>query len=682
MKKRPFISIYLLIFVVAGYVQAGEEYAAKLKKFEDYVTRQMKESQTPGLAIGFMKDDYVWVKGFGYADLENQLPTRENSSYRLGSVTKPMTATAVLQLVESGKINLDAEVQTYVSYFPKKPWPITVRELLGHLGGISHYKNYDLEGHIKEHKTTREAIAIFENFDLVAQPGTKFSYSSYGYNLLGAVIEGASGESYGQYMQDHIWNQAGMNDTHMDDPSQIIANRVRGYRLVDGKVKNSEAIDISSRFAAGGTRSTIPDLLKFAKALIDGKLLSPASFDSMSTSMVTKDGRLTDYGMGWDTEGINGHFEISHSGGQQETRTILYIFPTMHFAVAAATNYEDGTPNLFARRLYETITGETFRPEFYSNQQTAKLMNQAIQSIFNDGASYFDKYRKAFTTNERENAEAFAYFQKIIATKETAKQIENGRHPNTGQPFVKMGSYMTSRVENKSADGLDLFNDYIALYHRDSKIPKQYRFSSSFEKQLQQWKSSWDKTNIAEIRDLNLTPQPEIEAAGVLLKRTFAGASVYPDLSQSLSEEVRQLSAAGQMDKAAKVAEYSVDVYPESDRAQTTLAVIRVMQANESDAITRLKKASALNPDGSASAENLNSIAYELNEMNRTKEALNLLRIAENLYPKSASLYDSAGELYLKLEQKDKAIESFKKALELDPNLENSKKMLEKLTGQ
>ena len=141
-----------------------------IKEFEKFIGEQMALDKVPGLSMGFMKGDFTWAKGFGYSDLENKVTAKPESSYRLASITKTITAIAVLQLAEEAKIDLDAEVQTYVPYFPKKKWPVTIRLLLGHLGGISHYKNYDEEGHIKVHKDTKEALAIFQDFDLVAEP--------------------------------------------------------------------------------------------------------------------------------------------------------------------------------------------------------------------------------------------------------------------------------------------------------------------------------------------------------------------------------------------------------------------------------------------------------------------------------------------------------------------------------
>ena len=275
MKKR-FLFPFLLLLVFQTCFAQQKIPAPQLDEFRKFMQSQIQKDQIPGMTIGYISwnenNETLWVEGFGYSDIENNVAAKAETAYRLGSISKTMTATAVLQLVEQGKIDLDAEIQKYVPYFPKKKWPITVRQLLGHLGGISHYQNYDVEGRIKEHKNTREAIAIFENFDLVGQPGT-YTYSSYGYNLLGAAIEGASGMSFGDYMKKNIWDPMEMKNTRIDDPDALIPNRARGYRILDGEIKNSEFVDMSSRFGAGGTRSTIPDVLKFAKELASGKLL-------------------------------------------------------------------------------------------------------------------------------------------------------------------------------------------------------------------------------------------------------------------------------------------------------------------------------------------------------------------------------------------------------------------------
>jgi CubicO group peptidase (beta-lactamase class C family) len=339
-------------------------YAKRLQAFEDRVRAWMKKEGVPAFTIGFVKDDYMWVKGFGYADVENQVPATADSAYRYASVQKSMTATAVLQLIERGRISLDAEIQAYVPYYPRKAWPVTVRQLLGHLGGVPHYVNREVEQHFTTHKSTREAISVFEKYDLVAEPDTKFSYSTYGYNLLGAAIESASGQSYADYMRDHVWGPAGMSATAMDDPLAIVPRRVRGYQEVDGKLRNSEFIDVSSRFAGGGTRGTVPDLLRFMMALNEGRLIGPASLALMATPMKTRDGGVSGfpktegYAMGWNVVHSSGRLVLINDGGQQETRTFMLDVPERRFAIAIAQNLEKDTSAEPLFELYELVLGE------------------------------------------------------------------------------------------------------------------------------------------------------------------------------------------------------------------------------------------------------------------------------------------------------------------------------------
>ena len=336
-----------------------ESFADNLGEFEKFVTKEMTAKRIPGLTIGFFKGDCTWVAGFGFADLENQVPATVASAYRYASVQKSMTAAAVLLLAERGTIDLDAEIQTYVEYFPKKAWPVTARLLLGHLAGIPHYVNREAEQHIRVHKTTREAVAIFEGFDLVAEPRTRYSYSSYGYNLLGAAIEGAAAMPYQRFMRENVWLPLGMTETRMDDPALLIPNRARGYRLVNGELQNSEFIDVSSRFAAGGTRGTVPDLLRFIRGVQTGKLLSPKSLELVYAPMKTRDGRPIAYSAGWQIPPFaNRGTMVVNDGGQQETRTFILNAPERGFGLALAMNLEADVYAPIVFQLYELVLGE------------------------------------------------------------------------------------------------------------------------------------------------------------------------------------------------------------------------------------------------------------------------------------------------------------------------------------
>ncbi len=351
MHRKSLLFAFVFLFATAAAGQSTNE--TRVRELEAFVERTMAVQQMPGMSIAIVRGDFRWARGFGFADLENRVPATAESSYRMGSVSKPMTAVAVLKLADEGKIDLDAEVQKYVPYFPRKAHPVTIRQLLSHQGGISHYRDYQKEGRIKEPKTTREAIAIFADWDLVNEPGTKYTYTSYGYNLLGAVVEEVSKQPFGAYLTENVWKPLGMNATVMDDPRAIILYRVDGYALVDGKLRRSEYVDISSRFGGGGTRSTVNDMIRLFEGLGEGKVLKPATRELAWSRTPTRDGKLTDYGLGFGIDSHNGHTVIAHTGAQQETRTALMIVPDAKLVVALASNFENAQLRVFADKIME-----------------------------------------------------------------------------------------------------------------------------------------------------------------------------------------------------------------------------------------------------------------------------------------------------------------------------------------
>ena len=683
----------------APKVRAAGEYAYKLSIYEEFVRQEMQRERIPGMTIGFVKGGYMWVKGFGYADLENRVPAKADSSYRLASLTKTLTAVAVLQLAEKGKISLDAEVQAYLPYFPKKKWPITVRQLLFHLSGLRH--NIESEKVVTRHLTTREAVAQYADADLVAEPGTKFSYSSPGYVLLGAAIESASDQSYEDYMRQNVWAPLGMNDTRMDDPTDLIRNRVRGYRLIDGKVRNSQFVDVSNRFAAGGIRTTVVDMLKFVTGLNSGKLLSKESADLMSTSSVTRDGRLTDVGMGWFINSVNGRFTLTNNGGQQETRTVLYTFPKANFSIALAMNFEFNEYMPFVQRLYQILLDEQWSS--YSDKNVATkdkasgALVVAMQNVFFYGSSHYDRYRKSLSQSPSEMAEAFAYFNKNTDVealsskrKETLEKLEDGLNPLTGQPLIKLGSFMAERLDQRSnpkrietyhgSGAITFFADYVAMYKSNPDYPRELRFSGAFEDQIARWNQAWIKTNNSYVRQLWITPSSNVGATVETLRKSFFGADVYPYLNRNVSNATLQLILKGDREHAALLGQLAVDLYPQSDLSYALLAMVKVMFREKERARILLKKAAEISGSGAVFSRGLSSYAYILSNAGRVDDGLELLLLTADLYPMEASLYDSIGEFYLKTGNQAKAVESYKKALQLDANLENPKRMLEKLT--
>ena len=671
--------------------------AAKLAAFEAQVRQQMQVDRTTGLSLAFQIGDTIWARGFGLADVENQVPATPQSSYRLASITKPMTASAILQLSEQGKIDLDAEIQTYVPYFPRKPHPVTVRQLLGHLGGITHYKNRDVELHIKEHKSTREAIALFQDYELVAEPGSRYSYSTYGYNLLGAAIESVSGQTYGDYMRDHMWGPLGMLDTRMDDPVAIISHRVRGYRLIDNVLANSEFVDVSSRFAGGGTRTTVLDLLKFARGYQEGKVVSLASVALMTSPGVTQDGRATYYGLGWDLYPMNGHYMTSHSGGQNETRTLLFSIPGCRCALAAATNFESANIYVYVQRLAQVVLDELWDTSggtaTYAGDAVDDVRLTNMRQAFGYGLYQFEKTGQPLMRDGAELRQAFVYFnscmdRKALESKRAAtlEKIEAGRWPAHAEAAVAVGSFMAFTLHERfGAERLEsyhhtsavpFFHDYVELVRAQKNLPRELRFSAEVEKRLGRWNQDWQKTCTPEIRALVVAPFTDLDTLQSTLRRTFSGARIYPDFSDKLGNAMMQLLAAGKPERGLRAATLSHQLYPQSPTACKCLAMAQLCTGDDRQARALLRQAVAAGDEDIAGPGVLRNHAYDLHHMGQGEAAIEWLRITLEIYPRQASLYDALGDLCASNGHKQDAIVAYGKALEIDPELEASRKAL------
>ena len=345
--RSALLLFLLLVPMLVGAQQSNQatQFEAKKALIEKYITDEMAKQAVPGVVVAVSKDGrLIYAKGFGYADLENKVPFTPQTVSRIGSISKTFTATAVMQLVEQGKINLDAEVQTYVPDFPKKPWPITVRQVLCHQSGIRHYKGNEMLSNV-HYDTIDQALGIFKDEPLVNEPGTAYSYTTYGYVLLSKVVESASGERFGDYLQKHIFDPLGLKETYLDEPSRIIPNRARNYTRPGRRdaasgndVQNAPAVDQSNKWGGGGILSTVGDLLKYAAAYDGDKLLKPGTIKLMFTAQKTRDGKPTAYGLGWGVANEQGRRRIEHTGGSVGATSALSKYPEQGMAIAILVN--------------------------------------------------------------------------------------------------------------------------------------------------------------------------------------------------------------------------------------------------------------------------------------------------------------------------------------------------------
>jgi CubicO group peptidase (beta-lactamase class C family) len=325
---------------------APARYAAAIERARTLVRDSVARSSPgiPGVSVAVAVDgDVVWSEGFGYADVEERAPVWPSTRFRVASVSKALTAAAVGLLVEQGKLDLDAPVQRYVPSFPKKKQPITTRQLAGHLAGIRHYQGDEFAS-MRHYDSVREGLSIFQNDTLLAPPGAKFSYSTYGWSVIAAVIESASGESYLRYMHDHVFEPLGMRATVAEFADSIIEGRAHFYRHADDRrLVNAPYVDNSYKWAGGGFLSTSEDLVRYGSALLRPGFLREETLKLLFTSQRTTAGAETGVGIAWFVgTDADGHRTYSHSGGAMGGNAFLLIYPDQRIVVAMLTNTETG----------------------------------------------------------------------------------------------------------------------------------------------------------------------------------------------------------------------------------------------------------------------------------------------------------------------------------------------------
>ena len=302
----------------------------------------------PGVSIAVLVDrQVVWSEGLGFADVEARVPVTPLTRFRIGSISKSLTAAAVGLLWQAGRLNLDAPVQTYAPTFPRKPWPVTTRQVAGHLAGIRHYRGDEFLSQ-RHYTSVTEGLSIFAGDSLLFQPGTRYSYSTYGWSLVSAVIEGAAHQSFLGYMQDHVLDPLELRHTVAEYPDSLILFRARFYTRTDsGSVVNAPWVDNSYKWAGGGFLSTTEDLVHYGAAYFAPGFFADSTLALLGTSQKTTDGRPTGYSLGWviSRDSLGGR-RMAHSGGSVGGTAYLVIYPDRRMALAILANSDVPFVNL------------------------------------------------------------------------------------------------------------------------------------------------------------------------------------------------------------------------------------------------------------------------------------------------------------------------------------------------
>jgi CubicO group peptidase (beta-lactamase class C family) len=353
MRDFPLVSILLVLLLAASGAAQSSPSAALV---DTYIISEMQRQHIPGLSLLVARNgQIVRAQGYGLANVELSVPVKPETVFQSGSVGKQFTATAVMMLVEEGKLGLDDPVTRYLKGAPATWNQVTIRELLSHTAGFTDYPdNFDF----RKDYTEAGLLKIVEGIPLAFPPGTKWSYSNLGYLALGIVIHRVTGKFYGDFLQERIFQPLGMSTTRIISEADIIPNRAAGYRMVKGELKNQEWVSPTANISADGALYfSILDLAKWDAALYTEKLLKRSSLEEMWTPVKLKNGLANpdDYGFGWSIENKDGHRVVGHGGAWQGFETHISRYVDDKLTVVVLCNVDTADPGGIAdyiARLY------------------------------------------------------------------------------------------------------------------------------------------------------------------------------------------------------------------------------------------------------------------------------------------------------------------------------------------
>jgi CubicO group peptidase (beta-lactamase class C family) len=329
-----------LALLILWSVYAGACWADEL---DAYIRHEMGVRKIPGLAFAVTDHGKIAVqRAYGSANLETDTPLDTNGVFEIASVTKPFTATAIMLLVEDGKIRLGDPISKFVDHVPAAWNEITVRELLSHTSGIEGGSWVECDGSPLLNISTRQYFEQIAKSPLQFAPGTSAAYSDSGYFLLGMIIEKVSGMRYSEFMQRRVFSPFGMTSTSILDRRVIVKKHVSEYTLHEGQLQHERRVwqhDLPSFF---GMLSTAGDLAKWNIALTEGRVLRPETLKQMWTATRVKDGQMAQvdglpYGLGWFVWEAKGHRVVGHPGF---LGSVMFNFVDDKYALIVLTNLD------------------------------------------------------------------------------------------------------------------------------------------------------------------------------------------------------------------------------------------------------------------------------------------------------------------------------------------------------
>lgn len=352
------VSKSLVAFILFGFQLSAQDTFNP----ETAIAELIGKKGNIGIAVGYSIDgELVWSGAEGFLCEGENDAFSTSTLTRIASIAKNFTAVAIMQLVEKELLDLEAPIATYLDNLPKDKQAITAKQLLAHTSGVSQYMDENEIENTKHFETLEEAMQVFINRPLLFEPGSKYFYTTYGYVILGRIIEKASDMSYQEYMEKNIFAVAGMYNTTVEEIGKSYPNKSCLYHNNGRKAKAGNQNDLSNRIPGGGFHSTLEDVLKFGNALLEGKLIPLEVLEKMTQPQpVEYDGNK--YSLGWFLYGPEPieNVVIGHSGGQTGCTSQLMIVPKSKTVVVVLSNTSGNYPQIatYASNLISFSEGQ------------------------------------------------------------------------------------------------------------------------------------------------------------------------------------------------------------------------------------------------------------------------------------------------------------------------------------
>ncbi|MBX9599555.1 MAG: beta-lactamase family protein [Bryobacteraceae bacterium] len=306
----------------------------------EFVLDLQNRTKAPGMSVAVMRDGkLVWTGAFGHANLETKTPVEPATLFRLGSVSKLYTAAIAARLADKGKLDWNAPVHKYIADYPSQK-PFSILQLAGHLAGIRHYAGTDPVFKRGYGATLKEGLAIFKSDPLLSEPGAKYNYTSYGYNLLGAVLEQAGGADFLTLLRNNVTAPLGVQSPQGDDWQKVIEGRTGFYAQTrDQKIVNADFVDNGYKWPSGGLVASAADVAKFADAHLRPGFLKAETLEVMMRSQKLASGEETGVGIGWRSgKDPKGRRVLHHGGTIDGGRAMVMVYPGEKLVVVMLAN--------------------------------------------------------------------------------------------------------------------------------------------------------------------------------------------------------------------------------------------------------------------------------------------------------------------------------------------------------